>query len=109
MNKIILIVFLSYCVSLSAQSDNTVDLKFFVNGKCDMCETRIENILDVKGIKIVDWDLETKMCRVVYRKDKISEEQIHQLLAKGGHDTKKVRAADEDFNKLHHCCYYKRD
>ncbi len=74
-----------------------------------MCETRIENMLDVKGIKIADWDIETKMCRVVYRKDQISEDQIHQLLANGGHDTKKIKATDEAYNKLHHCCHYKRD
>jgi arsenate reductase-like glutaredoxin family protein len=109
MRKIIIFISLVYSSSFAAQTDNVVDQTFYVNGKCDMCETRIENMLDVKGIKIADWNVETKMCRVVYRKDKISEKEIHQLLAKGGHDTKIMRSTDEDYNKLHHCCRYKRD
>jgi len=109
MKNLFLIIAIMSSISFVAQSDNTVDQKIYVNGKCDMCEDRIKNILDVKGVKLAEWDIKTKMCRVVYRKDKISEEQIHQLLAEGGHDTKKVKATEEAYNKLHHCCHYKRE
>ena len=83
MKNLFLIIAIMSSISFVAQSDNTVDQKIYVNGKCDMCEDRIKNILDVKGVKLAEWDIKTKMCRVVYRKDKISEEQIHQLLAEG--------------------------
>ena len=109
MKKLLLFVSILYSISFSAQSDNVVDQKIYVNGKCDMCQDRIEKILDVKGVKLVEWDIKTKICRVVYRKDKISEDQIHQLLADGGHDTKKVRASDKAYDNLHRCCHYKRE
>ena len=109
MKKLILLIVILYSTSFSAQSNNIVDQKFYVNGKCDMCQDRIENILEVKGVKLAEWDIKTKICRIVYRKDKISEDQIHQLLADGGHDTKKVRASDKAYNNLHHCCHYKRE
>ena len=109
MKKLLLFVSILYSISFSAQSDNVVDQKIYVNGKCDMCQDRIEKILDVKGVKLVEWDIKTKICRVVYRKDKISEDQIHQLLADGGHDTKKVRASDKAYENLHRCCHYKRE
>ena len=32
-----------------------IKISFHVNGKCGMCEERIENALDIKGIKFADW------------------------------------------------------
>lgn len=109
MKNTLLIIAIFLSASFKAQSDNIVDQKIFVNGKCGMCEDRIENLLDVKGIKLAEWDLNTKMCRIVYRKDKITEKEIHQLLANGGHDTKKVKASEKAYNNLHHCCHYERE
>ena len=109
MKNIILIIAVFFSITAFTQSDNIVDQKIYVNGKCGMCEDRIKNILDVKGIKLAEWDMKTKICRVVYRKDKITEEEIHQLLANGDHDTKKAKASEKAYNNLHHCCHYKRD
>tara|TARA_B100001939_G_C16808260_1_gene558795 strand:- start:258 stop:608 length:351 start_codon:yes stop_codon:yes gene_type:complete len=87
------------------------DLKitFHVNGKCGMCEERIENALDIKGIKFADWSQETKICTVKFNPDIISEKEIHQIIAKLGHDTAMCKATDKDYNNLHQCCHYKRD
>ena len=87
------------------------DLKitFYVNGKCEMCEERIENALDIKGVKFADWSQETKMCTVKFNPDIISKKEIHQITAKLGHDTAMWKATDKDYNNLHHCCHYKRD
>lgn len=71
-------------------------------------EDVVDNMLD-EWNSWVSKPLKTKICRVVYRKDKISEDQIHQLLADGGHDTKKVRASDKAYENLHRCCHYKRE
>ena len=79
-----------------------------VYGKCDMCETRIKNALDVKGIKFAEWDLSTKICKVIYRSDKITEEKIHNLISQAGHDTEKKKSSEKAYQSLHHCCKYKR-
>lgn len=84
------------------------EITFPVKGECGMCEERIEKALDVKGIAIADWNQETGMCRVVFKPAVISEMEIHQLIAAAGHDTDKVKATEEAYNKLHHCCKYNR-
>lgn len=109
MKKILLLLSIFVSLQLSAQTKKTIDTKIFVNGICGMCEDRIENALDVKGIKLANWDEDSKMCRIVYRQDLISEEKIHQILADAGHDTKKVKATKEVYDNLHHCCQYKRE
>jgi len=109
MKKILLLLSIFVSLQLSAQTKKTIDTKIFVNGICGMCEDRIENVLDVKGIKLANWDEDSKMCRIVYRQDLISEEKIHQILADAGHDTKKVKATKEVYDNLHHCCKYKRE
>ena len=57
-----------------------VKISFQVNGKCGMCEERIENALDIKGIKFADWSQETKMCTVKFNPDIISEKEINALV-----------------------------
>jgi hypothetical protein len=109
MKKSIVLLIIISSVQLFSQSKNVIDTKIFVNGMCDMCEERIEEALDIKGIKLADWDLDTKMCRIVYKEDVIKEQEIHEILAGIGHDTKKVKAKQEVYNNLHHCCHYKRE
>lgn len=72
-----------------------------------MCEERIENALSVKGVKSADWDLKTHQCTVIFRSDKISEEEIHKLLNEAGHDTEKSKASDEQYSRVHTCCRYR--
>jgi copper chaperone CopZ len=109
MKKAIVLLIIISSVQLFGQSKNVIDTKIFVNGVCGMCEERIEEALDIKGVKLADWDLETKMCRIVYREDVIKEQEIHETLAAIGHDTKKVKAKNEAYEKLHHCCRYNRE
>jgi periplasmic mercuric ion binding protein len=86
-----------------------VTATFKVEGNCGMCKDRIENALSVKGIKTADWNVKTKMLTVVYVPAKISEEQIHKIIAKAGHDTEKVTATKEDYQDLHGCCKYREN
>ncbi|MFP5469965.1 MAG: heavy-metal-associated domain-containing protein [Bacteroidia bacterium] len=95
--------------SFGYSQSTTKTIKFKVDGNCDMCKKRIENALDVKGIKYANWDVKTKQIEITYKTDKISEDQIHQLIANVGHDTEKVKATKENYNKLHGCCKYREN
>lgn len=86
----------------------TTKISFEVAGKCDMCKERIENALDVKGVRMAYWSNETKICKVTFNPAKISEKEIYKIVAKAGHDTKACKATDEAYNGLHYCCQYKR-
>ena len=92
-----------------SQPNKIKKIKFQVNGVCEMCKNRIETALDVKGIKLADWNIKTKFCRVKFNSEVISENKIHQLIAKLGHDTSKCKATDEDYNNLYYCCHYNRE
>lgn len=102
----ILSILLFLSVPLAAQ--NKVEtIEFGVAGICGMCKERIENALDVKGIKFAEYNQETHQCKVVYRTDKITEEEIHDLLNEVGHDTGKSKATDEQYARVHKCCRYR--
>lgn len=95
--------------SLFSQEKEVIKIAFKVEGICGMCEERIENALSVKGVKSADWDLQTNVCTVVYRTDKISEEEIHKLLNEVGHDTEKSKASEEQYSGIHSCCRYREE
>ena len=84
-------------------------ITFKVYGNCGMCKKNIETALEIKGIKSAVWNVDTKMIEVTYLPQQINEEQIHQAIAKAGYDTELVKAKDEDYQKLHTCCQYRKE
>ena len=105
LKKTLLIFFLTSFLLINGQTKKT---SFLVNGVCEMCEKRIENALDIKGVNFASWDMKTKMCNVTFNSSKITEKEIHEILAKVGHDTQLCKATDEAYNKLYPCCHYVR-
>lgn len=94
--------------SLKATPDKKT-IVFKVYGNCGMCKKNIETALDIKGVKSAAWNVDTKMVEVVYIPEMITEEKIHEAIAKAGYDTEKVKALDEDYKRLHTCCQYRRE
>lgn len=97
-------------LSLSANENakkKVTTLEFTVSGVCQMCETRIEEAALIKGVKLAQWDKKKQKIKVIYRPDKTDELSIHKAIAKAGHDTPKVKATDEAYQKLHDCCKYR--
>lgn len=105
-NYVLLILFAIITSSAIGQKVTYATDTLKVYGNCDMCKERIENACDVVGIKRASWDEKTQMLKVVYRPDKISIEEVHQLCANAGHATSKLKADEEAYEHLHHCCKY---
>ncbi len=103
---LITILFIAVAAAVQAQS-GTVKATIKVYGNCVMCKKRIETALDHKGIKLATWDPKTKDLQVVYNGSKITEMEIHELVAAVGHDTDKVKAKDETYSDLPFCCLYR--
>jgi mercuric ion binding protein len=78
-----------------------------VEGNCEQCKKRIENAAYIKGVKNSSWDEKTKNLKLIYRADKVTEEQIQQAIAKSGHETPNVKADQEAYSNLPDCCKYK--
>jgi len=92
--------------AINAQS-KIVTANIKVYGNCTMCKHRIETVLDHNGIKKAEWSPKTKELQIVYNSAKISEQQIHELIASVGHDTDKVKAKEDVYASLPFCCLYR--
>lgn len=82
-------------------------LNIEVSGVCGMCERRINNVLDVKGVLFSSWDRNTQQAEIIYNPRKITEQEVHELIAAVGHDTEKVKADSTVYAKLPGCCLYR--
>ena len=107
MKNILLIISILAMGSLKAQK--TQEAEFQVNGVCNMCKNRIEDALDTKGIRFAEWNVSTQMLFVAFKPNKITLEQIHQIIAEAGHDTQLVKAKDEVYEAIHGCCKYREN
>ncbi len=107
-----LIVFLSF-IFLSAAApaqENGKDIKtdtLLVSGNCGMCKKRIEKAAYVKGVKLAEWNKETKMLAVTYKPSKTSADEILKSVAAAGHDSETTTASEEAYSKLPECCNYR--
>src|SRR5437868_5774138 len=101
--KIFLLIICAVVTTTSKAQSKIVTQTIKVYGNCTMCKKRIETALDHKGIKKAEWSPKTKELQVVYNSSKISESEIHELVAKAGHDTDKVKAKDETYASLPFC------
>lgn len=112
MKKIILVLMITLMgVSVQAQEKKNKNAKheIEVNGNCDMCKKRIEKAaLSVKGVKSAVWHADHQDLHLIIDETKCSLEQVHEAVAKVGHDTEKVKATDDAYNNLHGCCLFER-
>ncbi|MGV8092638.1 MAG: heavy-metal-associated domain-containing protein [Mangrovibacterium sp.] len=104
--SLVVSVFLLGTLTVSAK-DKTE--KFLVNGKCEMCEKRIEMAaLSVKGVSKADWNKKTKEISVTLDDSKTDVHKVQMAIANAGHDTQMHKASDEVYDKLPSCCHYDR-
>lgn len=104
---LIIIAIVAFATQVTNAQTKTVKTTIKVYGNCAMCKKRIETALDTKGIKQAIWEPKTKELQVVYVPSKITEQEIHELVAAVGHDTDKVKANDEVYAELPFCCLYR--
>ena len=107
---IVLLLILSITNGFAQKESNKITTaEFGVSGVCNMCKERIENAALIKGVKLVEWDKNTKILKVVYKSNKTDELAIQKAIAEHGHDTEKVKATQEAYEKLPMCCEYRRE
>ncbi len=81
-----------------------------VKGNCDMCKKRIEKAaFGVKGVKSAEWHSDDQTLHLIIDENRTDAVKVQEAVAKVGHDTKEVKATDEAYNTLHHCCVYARE
>ena len=111
MKNVLVIALMFLGLASQAQDKKNKNLKYAVevNGNCDQCKKRIEKAaFSVPGVKSATWNVETHQLAVIMNEEKSSTADLNKAIAKVGHDTKEVKAKQEDYDKLHSCCKYER-
>lgn len=113
MKKIlVIVVFAFFGMNANAQEQPNKNRKveIEVNGVCEMCKKRIEKAaFSVKGVKSAIWSSENQNVQLIIDETKCTVLDVEKAIAKVGHDTKDVKAKDEDYDKIHGCCKYRTD
>ena len=79
-----------------------------VDGVCMMCKERIEKAaIRTKGVKSAIWNIKTHELKLILDERKTNIKIISEKLASVGHDTKVVKATEEQYNSVHPCCRYR--
>ena len=110
-NIIFGMMLLMVTVSIQAQEKKNKNAKYNVevNGNCEQCKKRIEKAaLSVTGVKSAEWHLDDHILHLIINEEKCSVTEVKQAIANVGHDTDDIKAKDEVYEKLHHCCLYER-
>lgn len=104
-----LVMLTGFAVQAQEKKNKNAKHDIAVNGNCEMCKKRIEKAaLSVSGVKSAQWHQDHQDLHLIIDENKCSIEDVSKALAKAGHDTEKVKAKDEDYERLHTCCQYER-
>lgn len=108
MKKITYTLIAAVLITLSGTAQSKITkIVLEVDGLCGMCKERIENAAYLTGVKQVNWDKATHELDVVFRNDKVSEEQIIASINNAGHDVKGSLASAEQYKQIHSCCRFR--
>lgn len=108
MKKITYTFIAAVLITLSATAQSKITkISLEVDGLCGMCKERIENAAYLTGVKQVNWDKATHELDVVFRNDKVSEEEIIASINTAGHDVKGSLASAEQYAQIHGCCRFR--
>lgn len=107
MKNIILFAVCLLSIGNFAQEKTIKTTTFTVIGICDDCKERIENGADIKGVKICEWNPDTKIAKVTYDESKVSLDKIQKAISNKGYDVGPYKGDNEAYAKLPKCCQYR--
>lgn len=109
---VVLLAVLGVAFTSTAQEKKSKNAKVDVEvkGNCDMCKKRIEKAaFGVKGVKSAEWHSDDQMLHLIIDENKTDALKVEEAVAKAGHDTKDVKATQDNYDSLHGCCQYDRE
>lgn len=110
MKIVIATVVMVFLTGVTFAQEKNKKLTFEVDGKCDMCKTRIEKAaLGVKGVKYAMWDIPSHQLSLIIDERKTDPMKVKTALVTVGHDTKELKATKEAYDGIHPCCKYRED
>jgi mercuric ion binding protein len=105
--KTVIICILGLILSFKIQAQTTITTSTIsVKGNCGECKDRIENAVDIKGVKTSEWNEKKQILSVTFDSKKVTLEQIEKAIAKSGHDAGSEKADANAYKALPSCCKY---
>jgi hypothetical protein len=92
-------------VAKPVSKDTSVSFKVF--GACEQCKARIEGVVKGRGVKKVNWDVDSKILSLTYNPAQVSLEKIQNRIVAVGHDLDNKKAKDNVYKELPSCCHYR--
>lgn len=109
MKRVVLIFTLLVTTTTFAQN-KSAKASIEVDGICVMCKERIEKAaIRTKGVKSAVWNVDTHELKLIFDERKTDVTAISKNLASVGHDTKAIKATEEQYQSVHPCCKYRDD
>ncbi|MFT5737999.1 MAG: copper chaperone CopZ [Maribacter sp.] len=110
MKKVVLTLVMALLTGIIFAQEKNKKMTMEVDGKCDMCKTRIEKaVLGVKGVKYAFWDIPSHQLSLIIDERKTDPMKVKTALVAVGHDTKELKATEEAYDSVHPCCKYRED
>jgi cation transport ATPase len=106
--KRIILIFALLITSIIFGQNKNAKASMEVDGICGMCKERIEKAaIRAKGVKSAVWNVDTHELKLIYDEGKTDLTTISKKLASVGHDTKIIKATEEQYQSVHPCCRYR--
>lgn len=106
--KQIITIFALLLMNFTFAQDKNARASMEVDGVCGMCKERIEKAaIRTKGVKSAVWTIKTHELALIYDARKTDLDLISANIAAVGHDTKAVKATEEQYLSVHDCCRYR--
>lgn len=97
-------------MNVAFAQDKNARASLEVDGVCAMCKERIETAaIKTKGVKSAVWSIETHQLNLIYDARKTNLDSVSNHVAAVGHDTKAIKATEEQYLSVHDCCRYRDD
>ncbi|WP_178983615.1 heavy-metal-associated domain-containing protein [Winogradskyella helgolandensis] len=106
--KRVILIFTLFITTLAFAQDKNKKANIEVDGVCGMCKDRIEKAaIRTKGVKSAVWSVDTHELKLIFDERKTDIKTISKSVATVGHDTKEIKATEEQYNSIHDCCKYR--
>lgn len=103
--KYIAIIAIAMIAFHPAEAKDMKKAKIKTSAVCGMCKNTIETALSkVEGVQSSNLNVKTKIVKVVYDAEVVSEAKIKEAISNAGYNADDVARKPEAYDKLHECC-----
>jgi hypothetical protein len=92
-------------INKPVSKDTSISFKVF--GACIQCKERIEKAAKARGVKTVNWGIDSKILQLTYNPSLVTLDKIENRIVAAGHDLENKKARDEIYKELPACCHYR--